>query len=88
MNKRGKPSPIGNVGGLLNSGQVVLTSKGGAKPFGSGGNNFPRGGDSLPRGGSSGLSKGGSSGLSKGGNNKPRETKIQDNMLQDQQGHG
>jgi hypothetical protein len=80
MNKRGKPSPIGNVGGLLNSGQVVLTSKGGAKPFGSGGNNFPRGGDSLPRGGSSGLSK--------GGNNKPRETKIQDNMLQDQQGHG
>ncbi len=53
--RRGKPSPIGNVGRLLTSGQIVPTNKGGGKPLSSGGNRPPRGGgDGLPKGGGNG----------------------------------
>lgn len=53
--KRGKPSPIRDVGGLPTYGWNVPTSNGGGRPFGGGGNKPPWGGSvGLPRSGNSG----------------------------------
>ncbi len=61
--QKGRPSLIGDGGGLPIRGENVLTSNGGGEPFNNGGNDLPRGGgNSPPRGGNSDLLGGDGSG--------------------------
>jgi hypothetical protein len=63
---KGKPSSIGDAGGLPISGQVIPINKGGGKcfdggdngPLRGGSNSPPRGGDSDPLGGGGRKPKG------------------------------
>jgi hypothetical protein len=61
---RGRPSSIGDGGGLPISGWNLVTSNNGGESFGNGGNNALGGSGSDPLGG-------GGSGLLRGGDNSP-----------------
>ncbi len=65
--QNGRPSLIGDGGGLPTCGQNVLISNSGGRPFSFGGNGPLRGsGSSPPRGGNSSPPRG-------GGNEPPRD---------------
>jgi hypothetical protein len=69
---RGRPSSIGNGGGLPISGWNVLTSSSGGEPFGDGGNNASGGSGSFPLGGGGNdLLGGGGNGPLRGNDNDP-----------------